>query len=81
MKAVGSYECMTDFMIGNPAFLFLPQAAALALRPGYYFFDRIFQITLGDFFSVPPRREQSRLVQQVGQISARESGSGGSDPP
>src|SRR5260221_1085746 len=72
---------MTDFMIGDPTFLFLAEAAAPALRSSHNFLDRIFQIALRYFCRVPPCSEQSSFVQQVCQIGARESGGGGSDTP
>jgi hypothetical protein len=62
MKAVGSYERMAHFMIRDPAFLFLPEATALALRPSYHFLDCIFQIALSDFCRLPPRWEQGGFV-------------------
>src|SRR5260221_2488739 len=72
---------MTDFMIGDPTFLFLAEAAAPARRSSHNFLDRIFQIALRYFCRVPPCSEQSSFVQQVCQIGARESGGGGSDTP
>src|SRR5580700_9405109 len=72
---------MTDFMVGDATFLFLPEAAAPALRSGHNFLDRIFQIALRYFCPVPPRSEQGSFVQQVCQIGARESGGRGSDAP
>jgi hypothetical protein len=54
---------MTDLMIRDPPFLSLTEAAALALRPGYNFLDRILQIALRNFGRVPSRSEQSSLVQ------------------
>ena len=49
--AVGGDERMAHFVIGDAALLLGLEPAALALRPGDDFFDRVFEVLLRDFRS------------------------------
>ena len=72
--AVGSHQRVADFVIGHLALFLLAQPPALALRAGHHLVHGVLQVLLADLGRMMPGGEQGGLIDDVGQVGAREAG-------
>ncbi len=64
---------VSDLVISDDRFFLVLNNAAFTLRPGYHALDRFVELGVGKLLLVAPRRQQSGLVDQVGQVGAAEA--------
>jgi hypothetical protein len=65
---------VAGFVISGVGFFLLAQSKAAAFLAPAHFVARFFELSQGDAFQVAARRQQSSLIDHIGQFRARITG-------